>query len=264
MNVKLLTSALALAALLPASGCETQDVRPDVLVSIPLGSDIPAPGLGTWLQIYVAMDECVERADCPAFHLYIDGRIAVWPGGYDYVLAGPFNLTALIIPPGTHVIELVEPLTGASLLETSPLAMQADMLHNLAVFGPAGGRVQRWFVNDPALVPEGLTHARMLNALIGGDPIQPVQCTDSTLVSCTALGAPIEHCALFEAQLSGAELETLGWKWAAPGITDAVVNAFPLRGSGFAGDDGYITRIPVRVQARAGGGDCPSCVDMFF
>jgi hypothetical protein len=268
MNTKSsILAALTVAVLLPAAtGCDTQDVRPNVLVSLPLDTTAtPAPGLGSWLVIYTAKDDCgVGDSNCAWFNLRIDGKMAVWPGTYDYVEIFSVNQAGLIIPPGTHVIELVDRLTGTPLITTPPLDMRSDMLHNLAVFGPPGAVQQRWFVDDPALVPEGVSHTRVLNALAGGDPIQPVQCTDTGGVDCTALGAPVEHGGMFEAQLTEAELETFGWRWARPGVTDAVVNRTLLRQSGIAGDSGYVFHMPLRVQATGSGGNCPSCLESSF
>jgi hypothetical protein len=274
MNFKSSTLALAasLAALLPAAGCDTQELHPNVMVSLPLNGETPAAGLGSWLYIYVAQDECQpgQDAGCLWYNLRIDGQMVVWPGTaeglYDYVQMSSLNLTGLIVPPGTHVIELVEQWTGIPLIKTEAMEMLPDMLHNLAVFGPRGGLKQRWFIDDPALVPQGVKHARVLNALVGGTALQPVQCTDPDGVDCPALGAPIEHGGIFEAELTDAELGTFGWKWAAPGITDAAVNRMPfLRRSGFIGGDfGYVFHMPIRVQATAGGGDCPSCLQSSF
>jgi hypothetical protein len=265
MKLKSLTLALAvpLGALLPAVGCDTQDVRANVMVSLPLGGETPAPGLGTWLYIFTARDECpAGDANCPWFNLRIDGKMVVWPGTYDYVEAASLNMTGLIIPPGTHVIELVETRTGAVLVKTPALEMRPDMLHNLAVFGPANALQQRWFVDDPALVPQGLAHTRVLNALASADPIQPVQCTDTGGVNCTAMGAPLAHGDMVEADLTDEQLETFGWKLVRPGITDAVVNRVSTRRSGPAGDAGYVFQMPVRVWGNDG--TCPSCLQASF
>ncbi len=265
MKLNSLTLAVSLGALLPTAGCDTEDLRANVMVSLPLGGETPAPGLGTWLVVVTARDECgIGDADCPWFKLRIDGKLAVWPGTYDYVEAYSVNMTGLIIPPGTHVIELVETRTGAVLVKATPLEMRPDMLHTLAVFGPANALKQRWFVDDPALLTDGLTHTRVLNALVGGDPLQAVLCADTGGVSCAALGAPVAHGDMAEADLTDEQLDRFGWKWGRPGVTDPVVNGLGFRRPVLSGNPRFAFQMPVRVQATGSGGSCPSCVESSF
>jgi hypothetical protein len=255
MNTKSVALTLALGALLPAAaGCETEDVRGNVMVSSPLGGTTPASGLGSWLYIYLAKDDCPNgKNDCDWYRLRIDGQMVVYEQAFDFVRIYAVNQAGLIIPSGTHVIELIDERTGNVLVKTTPLDMRPDMLHHLAVFGPPGALVQRWFIDVPGQVPGGHRHTRVLNALASGEPIQPVQCADPDRVNCAAVGAPIEHGGMFEADITDADLQMFVWRLAAPGISNAPLNGVLFRTSGAIGDPGYVFHMPVSVDSTTGG-----------
>ena len=261
MNPKTLTlTALTLAALLPAAGCDTQDVRADVILARPLTDGAStAPGLGSWIYIYLAEDDCaVGQNDCPSYRLRIDGKLVVYEEAGDYVSLHSLIQAGLIIPPGTHVIELVSPTTGAALIASPPVDMRPDMLHHLAVFGPPGALQQRWLVDDAALVPAGAVRARVVNALAGGSAIEPVRCTGG--IDCTPLAAPLAHGAVFETDAAPADLEQRSIGWRVAGVAGAVFNGLVYRTSGST-PAAFAFHMPVRLGTD---GQCPSCIGASF
>ena len=263
MNTKPLTlAALTLAALLPAAGCDTQDVRADVILARPLTDGASAaPGLGSWLYIYLAKDDCASgQNDCPSYRLRIDGKLVVYEQAGDYVSVYSVNQVGLIIPPGSHVIELVSPTTGAALIASPPIDMRPDMLHRLAVFGPPGALQQRWLVDDAALVPAGAVRARLVNALAGGSAIEPVRCTDAQRLDCTPLAAPIAHGAAFETDAAPADLEQQSIGWRVAGVAGAVFNGLTYRTSEVT-PSAFAFQMPIRLSSND---QCPSCIGASF
>jgi hypothetical protein len=262
MNTKPLTLvAVTLAALLPAAGCDTQDVRADVILARPLTDGAStAPGLGSWIYIYLAEDDCTGgQNDCPSYRLRIDGKLVVYEQAGDYVSINSVTQAGLIIPPGTHVIELLSP-TGATLIASPPVDMRSDMLHHLAVFGPPGALQQRWLVDDAALVPAGAVRARVVNALVGGSAIEPVRCTDAQGIDCTPLAAPIAHGAVFETDAAAADLERRALGWRVAGVAGAAFNGLVYRTSGST-PTAFVFHMPVRLASDS---QCPSCVAASF
>ena len=173
-------------------------------------------------------------------------------------------MTGLIIPPGTHVVELVETRTGAVLIKTPPLEMRPDMLHTLAVFGPANALKQRWFVDDPALLTDGLTHTRVLNALVGGDPLSGGAVYGYRRRELHGAGRA------GRARRHGGSRPHRRANWtgsagsgAAPGSAPAV-NGLGFRRPVLSGNSRFAFQMPVRVQATGSGGPCPSCVESSF
>jgi hypothetical protein len=263
MNMKPLTlTAATLAALLPAAGCDTQDVRADVILARPLTDGAStAPGLGSWIYTYLAMDDCAAgQNDCPSYRLRIDGKLVVYEQAGDYVTINSGTQLGLIVPPGTHVIELVSPTTGAALIASPPVDMREDMLHHLAVFGPPGALQQRWLVDDATLVPAGAVRARVVNALAGGSAIEPVRCTDAQAIDCTPLAAPIPHGVVFETDAARADLEQRSIGWRVAGVAGAAFNGLVYRTSGST-PSAFAFHMPIRL---ASDGQCPTCIAASF
>jgi hypothetical protein len=258
MNTKPLTLAvLTLGALLPAAGCDTQDVRADVILARPLAVGAsPASGLGSWIYVYLAKDDCAAgQNDCPSYRMRIDGKLVVYEQDGDYVSINSGIQVGVIIPAGAHVIELVSPTTDAALIASPPVDMRADMLHHLAVFGPPGGLQQRWLVDDATLVPAGAVRARVVNALAGGSAIEPVRCADAQRIDCTPLAAPVAHGAVFETDAARADLEQRSIGWRVAGVAGAVFNNLLYRTSGST-PSAFSFNMPFRL---ASDGQCPTC-----
>jgi len=253
---------VALAALLPAAGCGTEDLRGDVIVASQLTVGLtPDTGLGGWLYVYLSKDECgVDNAACGTYRLQIDGKYVVWAESFEYATMFSANAIGLIVAPGPHVFALVGE-DGNTIATTETVEARADMFHHLAVFGPAGALVSRWLVDDPAVVPAGMVRARIVNALAGGAAIAPVQCTDPERVTCAALAGPLVHGGVFQGDFAPAALEQQELGWRVDGVAGAVFNGAFYRNSGPTSGASYSFHMPLRLNADP---SCPTCIGSSF
>ena len=254
---------LALAAAIPVAACSTEEVYPKVT---PYPSD-PYSAVG--IEVYMIRDDFLTQDSPPAYRslppygVTVDG-IAASQDGIHPLIASPNISVGVLVQPGTHAIALVDG-QGHVAAVSPPLEAKLGVRTVVAFFGGPTSLRARVLLDDPATVPAGSTHVRVLNALADHQPIQIVQCPTAldgrvpyTASACTPLGDPVAHGDVFETDTGADVANRLGFYWAAPGAGDAVVSDVSI----YATTGGFVTRIPIQVQGPAG--TCPSCIVLQF
>jgi hypothetical protein len=193
--------AAYLAVILAAAsfGCSTEEVHRDVFIlgvtGGPAAWEAPA-SVSFYMYRNDLRDGDDEFRDLPSYRLRFDGLDVVWDTG-EYLSIGAGNsLHGPRLPAGDHVLEVVSddaslPAAGGN------LSLVSNQLHHVVVFGDPHAPQFRLFRDDPATVPAGATHLRLLNGLDTGQPITPARCMDDA-PSCVAIGAQLAFGELFE------------------------------------------------------------------
>lgn len=118
----------------------------------------------------------------------------------------------------------------------------------------------RVFISDPAAVPAGTTHVRVMNAISDHQPLQIVQCPSSfdsnwtyTESDCAPVGAPIAYGDVYETDATPDVVGKLGFHWAGAGATSpSAVTPINRAGAG-----AFIMHIPTELSAPQD--RCPTC-----
>jgi hypothetical protein len=259
----------ALLSAVAVSACSTEQVSPDPTKVIFVA--VASPEYNSAAGLFVIRDDAYDASLMPRnlapYGVTVDGRLAAWDETF-FVQAGPASALGFTLPAGSHVISLVDD-QGRVAVTSPPMDTRPGFDPATSSFSPAvvffGGPTSlraRVIFDDPALVPAGSVHVRLMNALADHQPIQPVQCptdvdggTAYTAGACTPVGDPIAYGAVFEQDAAPDVAARLGYYWAAPDAVDPVVMSIS-RGRATAG--GYVTAIPTQVQGP--GHQCPSCV----
>jgi hypothetical protein len=193
--------AAYLAVILTAApvACSTEELNREVFVlgetGGPAAWEAPA-SVNFYLYRNDVHDANDGFRDLPAYRVRFDGLDVVWDTG-EYVRLGASNaLYGPQLPAGDHVLEVVSddpnlPTAGSN------LSLVSNQLHHVVVFGDPHAPQFRFFRDDPATVPAGATHLRLVNGLDAGQRITPARCMDSA-PSCVAFGAPLAFGESFE------------------------------------------------------------------
>jgi hypothetical protein len=264
-----LAKLVALGAALLSTGalgaCSTDDLHPDVTILGDASAD-------SAMSIYVVREDAytadlVPRNLAP-YRVRVDGRLVAYDTR-NFVLVGSNACYGLTLPAGEHVVSLVDDQGRTAVIsptvETRPgLNPSAPVFGSAIVFFGGPNTMQaRAFLDDPAALPAGSIHARVMNALADHQPVQVVQCPTAldgsrtyTGGECTPIGDPIAYGEVFETDATPDVVAKLGFYWAAPGAVNPVVA--PANLSSQTLTSGFITRIPTMVQGAAN--SCPSCI----
>ena len=222
-------SLLALAT--AVTGCGTKTVEPAV-INVGLSDGRPTPEKATVILHMSRDDESPPREDAVVHRLRIDGRFAAWnEAEFVTFFAGS---TMLTVAPGQHVYEIVDADDNA-IATTGLLETKSGISHFLAVFGAPDALQHRWFANDPAVVPAGSSHIRLLNALKSRDALQPLLCPGGDVAACAAAGPALNHGETFEVDHPADKVAELKWRWnpSAPGggtpVTYDMTRLYPFQ-----------------------------------
>jgi hypothetical protein len=250
--------------------CSTQELAADprqvMLVAV------ASPEYDSAVGIFVIRDDAYDASLAPRnlspYDVTVDGRFAAWDAA-TAVQASPNSSVGFTLPSGSHVIALVDD-SGQEAVTSPPMVTRpgfdpvTHFVFSPAVvfFGSPTALRARVLLDDPALVPAGSVHVRLMNALADHQPIQVVQCptdvdgsTPYTAGACTRLGEAVGYGDVFEQDAAPEAVNRLGYFWAAPDAVDPVVMSISL---GRPPVGGYLTRIPTQVQGPRNA--CPSCI----
>jgi hypothetical protein len=264
-------------ALLSAFGldaaCKTEDVHPNVLV-------LNAPS-NSAIAFFLIRDDAYGPDGAQIYYQHPLYRIAVDSSylAYDettYVQPGSTIAWDLPVAAGSHLVSLVDEqghtLAASPAIETKPFAAPPLPSYHPSVvfFGSPATLRARVLVDDPATLPAGAVHLRVMNAFIDHQPLQVVQCltdldagsTVPTAGTCTPVGAPIAYGDVFETNAGADVVNKLGFYWDAPGTVDAAVRGINAGGpSGYieaGASSSFVTRIPIQVSGPTS--PCASCI----
>jgi hypothetical protein len=203
--------AIMISAAAPIA-CSPEELHRDVFVLEETG------GPAAWeapasVNFYLHRDDLNINGrfqDQPAYRLRFDGLDVVWDTGeYVGIGAGSF-ISGLRFPVGDHLLEVVS--DDASLPPAATNVSLASLqVHHMVVFGDPHAPQHRFFRDDLATVPAGMTHLRLLNGLDDGQRITPARCADSGL-PCVAVGAPLAFGELFEIDEPTETRQQLMWR----------------------------------------------------
>jgi hypothetical protein len=132
-------------------------------------------------------------------------------------------------------------------------------MHHLVMFGDPASPQFRFFADDPATVPSGGRHLRLLNALDHGQPIQALRCPGSVL-PCGSFGTPIAFGEILELDEPTPSLNELRWstaETAADGGSQMAASANSSWPSPETPHFPFSLMIPLHIGAATGG--CPGC-----
>ena len=174
----LTTLGCAVASALALAACSTDDVRPDVTL-------VSDPSFDSRISLYVTRDDAYD-ADLTAnnlspYRVQVDGRYVAYDES-QYILAGSNGSVSFALPAGEHVVALVDDQGRTAVtsptVETKPGGDPAQPFSSPAIvfFGGPTTMRARVIVDDPAAVPAGSIHVRVMNAFVDHQPVQVVQC----------------------------------------------------------------------------------------
>jgi hypothetical protein len=250
--------AMILAAAAPAA-CGTEELHQDVFVIGETG------GPAAWetparVTVYLFRNDLYDDADGRRsfphpYRLRFDGLDVMWAVGEDreYPPVYVDNVFRLApFPAGDHGLQVVPndpslPLVGGN------VSLVADQEHHLIVFGDPQAPQYRLFRDDPATVPAGVTHVRLLNGLDSGLAIQPARCADPQS-PCVALGAPLAVGESFEIDEPTETRGQLAWRLA---DGDTSVGG-PMVVVTTAESRAFKVTVPVHINAP-NNQTCPGC-----
>jgi hypothetical protein len=261
-----LLSAVALDA-----ACTTEAVQPKVIALDGKANS----AIGLYLIRDDSLDPAVSAQQLPSYRVAVDGNYLVYNGSA-YVQAAWTTAWDLPVAAGSHVVALVDgqgqPVV-ASAVENKPFAPLPLPPYRASVvfFGNPTAFGARVLIDDPAALPAGAVHLRVVNALVDHQPLQVVQClTDLDASSshtvatatCTPVGAPTAYGDVFDTDAGADVVNKIGFYWAAPGTGDAAVRGINAGGPSIyvpvRPSNGFVTRIPFQVAGPAS--PCPSCI----
>ena len=215
-----LAAALGVAALQAA--CATDLLHQNTLAT----EDDDAPD-ASLLQIFFYRNNTPSTANTTVYRLFVDGDLLVDDGTYFQ-----FNSSSgasMAIPSGQHVFELRDP-SGGRYVTTPPLESRPGLLHHLVFFGDGSAPEFRFYLDDPAPVPSGMTHVRLLNATSTREDLTALSCTNIPIAtaSCAPLGtAPVAYGETFEVDWPRGALLQLGWSAAGMNVPQPIVEILP-------------------------------------
>jgi hypothetical protein len=265
--VKLATLACAAFPALAGGACLTEDLHQDVFT-------VTDPSNDGRFGFYLIRDDVYQYVPSQTSYPYrctIDGKAATWNTS-TYATFLPNIYQHFPVPSGSHAITIID---DASHVSTATLTIEArpdgpppdsdpgHFANYMAVvfFGGASGMNTRVLISDPATVPAGMTHVRVMNAFSDHLPLQVVECPASfawdqtyTAGDCAPIGAPIEYGAMYETDATPDVVTRLGYYWT--GLGGGAAAVAPIDHLDAAG--GFITRIPTDVWGPSD--RCPSCI----
>jgi hypothetical protein len=201
---------LALASALSAlpAACATDEVHQDTLVARQGDSADSAS-----LRFYFARSDVAPGATSPLYHVLVDGRLLVLSGSEEVGLYAGNSFCCAVLPAGRHTFELRDQ-GGATYVQTPLLETGAGLAHHLIVFGDPAAPEYRLYVDDPATVPAGMAHVRLLNALDSRQSLSPQRCPGNALGACAPVGADVDYGETFEIDSPRETLGELTWSLA--------------------------------------------------
>jgi hypothetical protein len=201
----------ALAFVASQAACATEPLHQDTLVA----PDADAPDAAPF-HFYLFKNGTPSTANTAVYRLFVDDKLLVADGTY-LQLNSSSGVCCPAVPSGQHVFELRDE-SGARYVATPPLDARAGLLHQLIFFGDGAAPEFRFYVDDPAPVPAGMTHVRLLNATTTRQDLVALRCTDIPAGICASLGtAPVAYGRTFEVDWPRAELAQLQWSVPAVG-----------------------------------------------
>jgi len=194
--------------------CSSQELHRDVFVLEETG------GPAAWeapasVNFYLYRDDVFDSNDVaifntPPYRLRFDGLDVVWDSG-EYVDLGAIgSLWGPRFPVGDHLLEVVSDDPSLPSVGTT-VSLVSNQVHHVVVFGDPRAPQFRFFRDDPATVPAGVTHLRLVNGLDRRQQITPARCVGST-PSCVALGAPLAFGESFEIDEPSETEKQLVWQ----------------------------------------------------
>lgn len=267
-----LLSAVALAA-----ACGTEDVHPNVIHRDPTSSTNTAIAFFLIRDDAYGPDGDYQPQTTPFNRVRVDGSYLVdgYAGESTYLQANNLSALDLRVAVGSHAVALVDEqghvVAASPAIETKPFASPPLPSYHPTVvfFGSPSALRARVLIDDPAALPAGAVHLRVMNTFVDHQPLQIVQClttigfdTVPAAGTCTPVGAPLAYGDVFETDAGADVVDTLGFYWAAPGAVDPVVQSIYGVGPSPYIDAGastsFVTRLPARVKGP--GSACPSCL----
>jgi hypothetical protein len=206
-----LAAAFALATL--SAACATEEIHQDTLVA---RQGDPADGAA--IRFYFERSDIAPGdTSAPVYRPVVDGRLLVVQGWDDVVLFPGNGFCCPVIPAGRHTVALRD-ASGATYIETPLLETRAGLVHHLVVFGDGTAPEFRFYVDDPATVPAGMAHVRLLNALASRQALEAQRCPDDPTAPCTPLGdVGVAYGDTFETDSPRDTLTQLTWRVPAAG-----------------------------------------------
>jgi hypothetical protein len=189
-----------------AAACTTQELHQDTLVA---GQVNPSDGAS--IRLYFSRGDIAPGEVSPLYRVVVDGKLLVHPGWDAIELFSGNGFCCPVIPAGRHTFEL-RGEDGAAYLTTPLLETRAGLTHHLMVFGHPSAPEYRWFVDDPATVPAGMAHVRLLNAVDDGAALEPLRCPGNAVEACVAAGPAIAFGETFETDSPRDTVGELSWR----------------------------------------------------
>jgi hypothetical protein len=265
----LVACALLAAAALDGA-CTTEDVHARVLT---IDRDA-----NSHVAVYLIRDDAPygTTEQRPIYRVTVDGSYLTG-GEHEYVQTGGTNAWDIPVAAGVHMASIVDEQGSAAVaspvFETKPFVAEPLPSYHASVvfFGSPSAFLARVLIDDPATLPAGAVHLRVVNAFGDHRSLQIVQCladldaiaTVPSAGTCTAVGDPIPYGDVFETDAGADVVNKVGFEWAGPGAVDAAVAGINAGGRPHgpisAGVSSlFVTRIPMGVVTPSS--SCPMCV----
>ena len=268
----LMFACALLFAVALGGACTTEDVHPNVVM-------VASPNAG--IAFFLIRDDAYNpdgtaNYELPLYRVTVDGSYLTFNESTYVDVRGPTAAWDLPAPAGTHVVGLSDEqghaVAASPAIETKPLATPPLPSYHPTVvfFGGSTSFRARVLIDDPAALPAGVVHLRVMNAFVDHRPLQVVQClTDldanavvQTAGTCTPVGAPIAYGDAFETDAGADVVNKIGFSWDEPSTGDVAVQGINAGGpSGYVAgaSRSFITRIPIQVL-DPGSRVCPTCI----